>query len=115
MRREMRSRLAQEWFAFRRIARWGASFALVAAALVAPASAASERTAGEPELQRDLDRVVAAGVPGAVLLVRESERTILLTSGYGNLKPRTPIRSGDRVRVGSITKAFVATGALQLV
>jgi D-alanyl-D-alanine carboxypeptidase len=106
----MRSSLAQESFARR-----GASFALAAAALVAPVSAASERAAGKPELQRNLDRIVAAGVPGAVLLVRESERTIRLTSGHGNLKPRTWMRPGDRFRVGSITKAFVATVALQLV
>jgi D-alanyl-D-alanine carboxypeptidase len=97
------------------MARRGASFALAAVALVAPVSAASERPAGKPELQRSLDRVVAAGVPGAVLLVRESGRTIRLTSGYGNLKPKTLMRPGDRFRVGSITKAFVATVVLQLV
>jgi D-alanyl-D-alanine carboxypeptidase len=50
-----------------------------------------------------------------VLLVREGDRTIRLRSGYGNLKPRTPMRAGDRFRVGSITKSFVATVALQLV
>jgi len=106
----MRSSLAQESFAFRRIARRGASFALTAAALVAPVSAASEHAAGKPELQRNLDQVVAAGVPGALLLVRASGRTIRLTSGYGNLKPRTPMRASDRFRVGSITKAVRGHG-----
>jgi CubicO group peptidase (beta-lactamase class C family) len=94
---------------------WGASFALAGAALGAPVSAASERTAAEPELQRSLDRVVAAGAPGAVLLVRESGQTIRLTSGYEKLKPRTPVRSRNRFRVGSVTKTLVATVALQLV
>src|SRR5207302_2500805 len=53
--------------------------------------------------------------PGAVLFVRNGDRTIRLTSGYGNLKPKTPMRAGDRFRVGSITKTFVATVVLELV
>src|SRR5688500_3976135 len=81
----------------------------VAAVAAAAVSAAPEHsTAREPTLQRALDNLVASGVPGAVLLVREGDRTIRLTSGYGNLKPRTPMRATDRFRVGSITKAFVA-------
>ena len=80
------------------------------------AAARPERAeAPQPELQRALDDLVAAGVPGAVLLVREGDRTIRLTSGSGNLKPKTPMRAGDRFRVGSITKTFVATVVLQLV
>jgi D-alanyl-D-alanine carboxypeptidase len=74
--------------------------------------ATPDRTA---ELQRELDEIVAAGVPGAVLLVRDGDRTVRLVSGYGNLKPRTRMRPGDRFRVGSVTKAFVATVVLQLV
>jgi D-alanyl-D-alanine carboxypeptidase len=90
--------------------------ALAAAVGATAATAAPERaSAPKPNLQRALDQIVAAGVPGAVLLVREGDQTIRLTSGYGNLKPRTPMRAGDRFRVGSITKAFVATVVLQLV
>jgi D-alanyl-D-alanine carboxypeptidase len=92
--------------------------ALVALVAVpaAPATATPERGAGrEAKLQSALDRVVAAGVPGAVLLVRERDRTIRLTSGHGNLKPKTPMRASDRFRVGSVTKTFVATVVLQLV
>jgi D-alanyl-D-alanine carboxypeptidase len=89
---------------------------LVAAACAVASSTATEqpldRTA---QLQRGLDHLVAAGAPGAVLFVREHGRTIRLTSGYGNLKTKTKIRPGDRFRVGSITKPFVATVALQLV
>jgi D-alanyl-D-alanine carboxypeptidase len=93
-----------------------ALLALVAAFTATVAGAALEPAeAREPGLQRALDNLVAAGVPGAVLLVREGGRTIRLTSGYGNLKPRTPVRATDRFRVGSITKAFVATVVLQLV
>ncbi len=90
--------------------------ALAAAAPAAPASAARDRWAKrETKLQRGLNQVVAGGVPGAVLLVREGRRTIRLTSGHGRLKPTTPMRARDRFRVGSITKPFVATVVLQLV
>jgi D-alanyl-D-alanine carboxypeptidase len=90
--------------------------ALAAAAPAAPASAARDRSAGrEAKLQRGLDQVVAAGVPGAVLLVREGRRMIRLTSGQSRLKPKTRMRARDRFRVGSITKPFVATVVLQLV
>ena len=94
-----------------------AALALAAAVAVATAgTTAPERAAGrEAKLQRALDQVVSAGAPGAVLLVRDGDHTIRLTSGYGNLKPRTPMRAADRFRVGSITKAFVATVVLQLV
>jgi D-alanyl-D-alanine carboxypeptidase len=90
--------------------------ALAAAVAAATVSAAPERAAArEPQLQRALDDLVAAGIPGAVLLVREGDRTLRLTSGHGDLRPRTPMRPGDRFRMGSITKTFVATVVLQLV
>ena len=100
----------------RKIAVCSAIVASIAAGLAASPSAESAGTVGrQAELQRRLDRVVAAGVPGAVLLVGERDGTIRLTSGHARLKPKTPMRAGDRFRVGSITKTFVATVALQLI
>jgi D-alanyl-D-alanine carboxypeptidase len=88
----------------------------VATALAVPAASARERGAtGEAKLQHALDELVAAGAPGAVALVREGERTIRLTSGYADLTTTRPMRADDRFRVGSATKAFVATAVLQLV
>jgi D-alanyl-D-alanine carboxypeptidase len=89
----------------------------LAAAPCAAASAAGDqgRHPREAEFQRSLDRVVAAGVPGAVVLVRAGGRTTRLTAGYGALRSKRPMRAEDRFRVGSITKSFVATVVLQLV
>jgi len=67
------------------------------------------------ELQQALDDVVAAGVPGAVVVVRDGHRTIELASGLGNLQPATPMRVSDRARIGGVTKSFTATVLLQLV
>ena len=81
--------------------------------LAAPAAAAS--TPATAQLQRALDRVVAAGAPGAAVLVRHGERTLRLSSGYGRLAPKTPMRVAHPTRIGGVTKTFVATVVLQLV
>jgi predicted transcriptional regulator len=65
-----------------RIALSLALLALAAAPAVA-AGAERDRPAGRAaKLQRALDRVVAAGAPGTLALVRERDRTIRLASGY---------------------------------
>ena len=92
------------------------ALALVVVPTAVPASAAREPATGrEAKLQQALDALVAAGVPGALALVRVGDRTIRLASGYGNLAPRTPMRATDRFRIGSATKPFVAAVVLQLV
>jgi D-alanyl-D-alanine carboxypeptidase len=99
-----------------KIAILGLALALLAAATVAAASAAPDRGAArEAKLQLALDQLVAAGAPGAIALVRDGNQTIRLTSGYADLKTKRPMRADDRFRVGSATKAFVATVVLQLV
>jgi CubicO group peptidase (beta-lactamase class C family) len=85
---------------------------LVAAA--APASAARPASPA-PKLQQAMEELVAAGVPGVVVLIREGDRTIRLSSGYGNLATKAPLRPTDRFRIASLTKTFVATVVLQLV
>ena len=88
---------------------------LIAVALpAAPAQAGNGRAGPTAELQRALDAVVAAGAPGAVVLVRVDDRTTRLSSGYGNLAPQTPIGVRHRTRIGSVTKSFTATVVLQL-
>ena len=75
-------------------------------------------TAAPPDrasLQQALDRLVAAGAPGAVLLVRDGHRTIRLASGYSVVARRVRAQPGDRFRIGSVTKTFVSTVVLQLV
>jgi D-alanyl-D-alanine carboxypeptidase len=91
-------------------------------ALLAPAtaSAAPEPTgdrapAHDLALRHALDRYVAAGVPGAVVLVRDGNRTTRITSGAGRLDSPDPVRATDRFRVGSLTKTYTATVVLQLV
>lgn len=105
--------------------RWMVVIALATAASLAaapaisasaePASALSSTGHPPPGVQAALDQVVAAGAPGAIALVRVGDRTYRFSSGYGNLAPLTPIRTGDRSRIGGLTKSYTATVVLQLV
>jgi len=87
---------------------------LIALTTAATASAAHQRPAPRPTLQHALDAVVSAGAPGAIALVRNGRHSLRLVSGYENVATRRRIRAGDRFRVGSVTKTFVATVVLQL-
>lgn len=67
-----------------------------------------------PAVQRALDEVVAAGVPGAMVLHRHGPRERFAAAGVADLATQRPIRRHDRLRVASITKSFVATTVLKL-
>jgi D-alanyl-D-alanine carboxypeptidase len=70
---------------------------------------------GSAPLRAAMNGVVAAGAPGALVLVRNGDHTVRLAAGYGNLARRTRMRITDRFRIGSETKMFVSTVVLQLV
>ncbi len=88
---------------------------VAAGALLAAVAWPQTASASRGSLQRALDHVVAAGPPGAVLLVRHGDRSLRLTSGYSDRRHRTPMRADERFRVASLTKSLVATVVLQLV
>ena len=96
--------------------------AAVAASVVlttvsAPPAEAGAARPGRVDLaavQHALDRAVAAGVPGIAYLIRDGARTTVLTSGKADVATGRPMTPGDRFRVASITKTYVATLVLQL-
>ena len=85
--------------------------AALAAAVILAAPASSLAGGGGSSPREALDRVVAAGAPGAVALA--GDRTF--AAGVANVGTRRALRAGDRIRVGSVTKTFTAVVALQLV
>ena len=95
----------------------GLAASVVLALLFAAGSAAAPASGDSlaPALRKDMKALVAEGVPGVVVLVRRDGRTVQLAGGYSNLEKKTPMRVGDRFRIGSVTKSFVATVVLQLV
>jgi D-alanyl-D-alanine carboxypeptidase len=65
-------------------------------------------------LDAALRPVVAAGVPAALALVRDGDRTQTAAVGLADVGARRKLRREDRFRVGSVTKTFVATIVLEL-
>ena len=69
----------------------------------------------EAALQAELDRLVDFGVPGAVLLVRDDDQTVVLTSGVSDLEAGTPMGADATFRIASLTKPYTASVVMQLV
>jgi D-alanyl-D-alanine carboxypeptidase len=80
---------------------------LAAAALVAAAALWSVWPAdAPPTLEETAERLVASGVPGVLVRVRDGDDVRELAAGDAT--------AGARFRIGSVTKTFVATLALDL-
>jgi D-alanyl-D-alanine carboxypeptidase len=72
---------------------------------------------GEPDsaLRTAMLATLDAGATGMIARVDDGHDVTRIGVGVARLDPRRRIRTGDQVRVGSITKSMVATVALQLV
>ena len=82
--------------------------------LVATLSACG--TQGSPELQRDADAIRDLGVTGVqVRVITENGEHLVATSGVADILGNEPVDPDGHFRIGSDTKPFVATVALQLV
>jgi D-alanyl-D-alanine carboxypeptidase len=68
----------------------------------------------EARTRMAMDKVIAAGAPGVIALVREGDETVRIAAGFGNLSPKVPADIMDRTRMGSLVKSFVAVAVLQL-
>ena len=97
----------------------GRSVAWALVLLTVAGAVASATAGGEPAparaLRPALGAVVAAGSPGALVLVQSGTSRVQAASGLAELRAGVRLRAGDRFRAGSITKTFVATVVLQLV
>ncbi|MFI8961294.1 serine hydrolase domain-containing protein [Streptomyces sp. NPDC053493] len=67
------------------------------------------------ELQQDVDTVLAAGVPGAVVVTADQGEQAANAWGVGDVASRAPMKVDDRFRIGSLAKSYVAVVVLQLV
>jgi D-alanyl-D-alanine carboxypeptidase len=84
-------------------------------AAAAPPTRAATPGSDAVGLQKDLDAVVAAGAPGAILLIRNGTDTVSITSGLADVAAKRPMQAIDHFRAASLTKTYVATVVLQLV
>jgi len=86
--------------------------ALAAAACGSSVSAEIDR---DRQLDADMAAVVASGVPGVALVIRDEGNTTRLAQGLGDVATGTPMGVDDRIRIGSLSKSYVAVVVLQLV
>src|SRR5919106_3589860 len=92
----------------------GAVLAIVVTALVLLRWSAS-RDSDDPELGALVERVVAAGAPGAFVVIREGDDVRKEMRGFADPRKARPMRADERFRIGSVTKTFVAALVLRLV
>lgn len=78
-----------------------------------PANAGSHPRA--EELQTALEEAVGAGLPGAVMAIRDEHGTWEGAAGMVDLGRSEPMRTCHRTRIASVTKTFVAVTVLALV
>ncbi|MFJ4653755.1 serine hydrolase domain-containing protein [Nocardia sp. NPDC088792] len=73
-------------------------------------------TAPQPaEVSDALTALVRSGIPGAQAVITGSDGRHTVTAGAGDLATGAPYPEGAHIRIGSVTKTFVATVVLQLV
>ncbi|GLZ37636.1 serine hydrolase domain-containing protein [Actinokineospora sp. NBRC 105648] len=84
--------------------------ALACLAATAPAASAST-----DNRRVDLKAITDARAVSAIAEIRDRDKTWRGSTGTTDLTTKTPVRSDGRFRIGSVTKTFVATTALQLV
>jgi D-alanyl-D-alanine carboxypeptidase len=89
--------------------------ALCALAVLFPAVAAAHER--DHRVKRDLQRLVAAegGPPGAIATLYRDGRLTSITAGVARVGGRYAPRASDHMRLASVSKAFSAAVALQLV
>ena len=65
-------------------------------------------------LQQAADQLIADGVPGVIIMTRRGQQVSNVVAGLADKATGRPMKPQDKVRIGSITKTFVATVVLQL-
>ncbi|MEV6658144.1 serine hydrolase domain-containing protein [Nocardia fluminea] len=70
---------------------------------------------GRAEIAAALNNAVRQGYPGAQAVITDNGHTWSVTAGVADLATGRPFSDGDRLRIASNTKPFVATVMLQLV
>ncbi|MEC3953092.1 serine hydrolase domain-containing protein [Nocardia sp. CDC153] len=99
--------------------RRGGYAAVAAAAVLATAgcndgTAQTHASAPPTQVSDALDLLVRSGLPGAQVVLSGPDGQKTATAGSGNLATGAPYADNAHIRIGSVTKTFVATVVLQL-
>ena len=83
--------------------------------LAPPVGASAASSPPIPLLRTEMRALVRSGVPGVLVRVQHNGDAVELAAGAARVSPMEPARPGERFRIASVTKTFVATVVLQLV
>ncbi|MER6157020.1 serine hydrolase domain-containing protein [Streptomyces sp. NPDC001868] len=92
--------------------------AVVLSLLTVPAQAAPAAPAAGPDttgLRKVLRTALTQGAPGAFARIDDNGKVHHLAEGVADRSTKRALGTGDRIRVGSVTKTFTAVVLLQLV
>lgn len=89
--------------------------AVVLSLLTAPAQAAAPVAPDRAELRKVLRTALSQGAPGAFARIDDNGTAHHLAEGVADRSTGRALGTGDRIRVGSVTKTFSAVVLLQLV
>jgi D-alanyl-D-alanine carboxypeptidase len=91
------------------------TIAVLALSGMAASTAAAVAAPAPSVLQRDADKLLDQGAPGALVEMDTPDGKVKVRSGYGDTTAKTPVPWHANFRIGSATKTFTATMVLQLV
>jgi D-alanyl-D-alanine carboxypeptidase len=88
-------------------------------ALTLDPTASSGRThavsSAPKDVQESVQALVSGSIPGAILFVRQGDRSFTVAAGYADKVKKTPMRATDVFPIGSTTKSYTAVLVMRLV
>jgi D-alanyl-D-alanine carboxypeptidase len=85
-------------------------------AVTAAATACGGTTApASAGIRAQVQALVSGHIPGALLYVRQGDRSYTIAAGYADKARKVPMRAGDTYKIGSTTKTFTAVLIMRLV
>jgi len=71
-------------------------------------------TSAPSDIRADVEALVSGNIPGALIYVRQGDRSYTVTAGYADKVTKTPMRATDVFPVGSTTKSYTAVIVMHL-
>lgn len=92
----------------------GTTLSLILALIALSGASSSPTTTHAGKIRRGMDKLVAAGAPGVIVVFRDGDEVIRLARGFADVARKRSMRADDRFRIASLTKSFIAAIVLQL-
>jgi D-alanyl-D-alanine carboxypeptidase len=75
----------------------------------------SDETQAPTDVRESVQALISGSIPGAILFVRQGDRSYTVTAGYADKVEKVPMRASDVFPIGSTTKSYTAVLVMRLV